>query len=116
MVRRRNLWRPAPVLTGPMRRSLCLATTLAASLLAPAAAGANAALETGLADGDIVLKSPSVAAGYADDCAAARVDDARGHGGWREVAHEPSAALPPRAFHPSDPSAYDFAALDRAVR
>jgi hypothetical protein len=99
-----------------MRRSLALAALLAASLLAPAAASADAALETGLADDDIVLKSPSVAAGYAADWAAAGVDDVRVHVGWREVAPEPSAALPPRDFHPSDPSAYDFAALDRAVR
>ena len=99
-----------------IRRSLALAATLAASLLAPAAAGADASLETGLADDDIVLKSPSVAAGYAADWAAAGVDDVRVHVGWREVAPQPSSALPPRDFHPSDPDTYDFAALDRAVR
>src|SRR3954451_10710602 len=99
-----------------MRRSLALAAALLASLLAPAAANAHATLETGLADDDIVLKSPSVAADYAADWAAAGVDDVRVHVGWREVAPEPSSALPPRDFHPSDPGAYDFAAVDRAVR
>jgi hypothetical protein len=99
-----------------MRRSLALAATLSLCLLAPAVASANAALETGLADDDIVLKSPSVAADYAADWAAAGVDDVRVHVGWREVSPAPSAALPPRDFHPSDPSAYDLAALDRAVR
>jgi hypothetical protein len=98
-----------------MRRSLVLAATLLASLLAPAAASANATLETGLADDDIVLKSPSVAAGYAADWVAAGVDDVRVHVGWREVSPDPSASLPPREFRASDPGSYDFAALDRAV-
>jgi hypothetical protein len=97
-------------------RSLALAATLVLCLLAPAAASANATLETGIADDDIVLKSPSVAAGYAADWAAAGVDDVRVHVGWREVSPDPSSALPPREFRPSDPDTYDFGALDRAVR
>jgi hypothetical protein len=96
-------------------RSLALAATLAACLLAPAAASANATLETGLADDDIVLKSPSVADRYAADWAAAGVDDVRVHVGWREVAPDPDATLPPRDFHASDPAVYAFGGLDRAV-
>jgi hypothetical protein len=97
-------------------RSLALAATLAACLLAPAAASADAALETGLADDDIVLKSPSVADRYAADWATAGVDGVRVHVGWREVAPDPDATLPPREFHAADPSSYAFGGLDRAVR
>src|SRR3954467_9915735 len=110
----RNLRPPAPVVPSTMR-SLALAATLLLCLLAPAAASANAGLETGIADDDIVLKSPSVAARYADDWVAAGVDDVRVHVGWREVAPDPSAVLPPRDFRPSDPADYDFTALDRAI-
>src|SRR3954468_23077796 len=97
-----------------MRRSLVLSALLLA--LAPsAAARAATALETGLADDDLLLKSPGAAAGYVADWAAGGVDDVRVHVGWREVAPDPAEPLPPRDFHPADPSSYDFARADGAV-
>jgi hypothetical protein len=97
-----------------MRRSLTLSALLLA--LAPAAAAsASTALETGLADDDILLKNPGAAPGYVADWAADGVDDVRVHVGWREVSPEPAEPLPPRDFAPSDPASYDFAKVDRAV-
>src|SRR5919107_2696570 len=95
-----------------MRFLLALLIVLA---VAPASASASSAMETGLADDDILLKSPSVAPGYVADWAAAGVDDVRVHVGWREASPSPNAVLPPRNFHPSDPADYDFAGVDRAV-
>src|SRR4051812_42804921 len=97
-----------------MRRSLILGALLPALLL-PAAATASTGLETGLADDDVLLKSPGAAPGYVANWAADGVDDVRVHVGWREVSPEAAAALPPRDFHPSDPSSYDFARVERAV-
>src|SRR3954453_4963317 len=97
-----------------MRRSLILSALLPALLL-PAAASASTRLETGLADDDLLLKSPGAAPGYVADWAAAGVDDVRVHVGWREGAPHPAGPRPPRDFHPSDPAAYDFARVQRAV-
>src|SRR6059058_1247003 len=98
-------------------RRLLLPLLLLCSLAAPAAAHASSSLETGLADDRVLFGDPAAAADAVSQWAAGGVDVVRVHARWSAIAPDATATVPPREFHPSDPSdpRYDWAALDRAV-
>ncbi|MGZ4270017.1 MAG: hypothetical protein ACXVSX_12485 [Solirubrobacteraceae bacterium] len=92
---------------------------LAAALLLPAAAQASGAMRTAIADDRALLQEPSDARAEATvrDWAALGIDDVRILVEWDRIA--PAATSPSQpAFDARDPDspAYDFGAVDRAVR
>src|SRR3954447_5498603 len=82
-------------------------------LVAPSAAQASHAVETGIADDRALFTDASVASEWA----AAGVEVVRIHARWSAIAPAARDKVPPPGFHFSDPAdpGYDWSALDRAV-
>ncbi|HEX8119667.1 MAG TPA: cellulase family glycosylhydrolase [Solirubrobacteraceae bacterium] len=96
-------------------RALLLATLIALSTAAPAAASKS--MEVGVADDRLMLGSAEQAAGAIDDWRAAGVDAVRIVARWGVYAPSPDSRTPPDAFDGADhtDARYNWAALDRAV-